>query len=106
MAHIGWLVLVAVLLVAPGRGQGVNPAHPTEINAQKHVSPDEMRERASNAQLQQDAKELAGLCNAVSTDMDGVQHGVLSKDLLDRLKRMERLSKRVREQLSKSASVR
>jgi len=98
---VSLFLVTVVLLVFPTMSQNVNPAHPAEIGVQKHVSPDEMRERAANAQLQKDAKELNALCTAVSGDMDGIQHGDMSKDLLDRLKRMEKLSKHMREQLSR-----
>jgi len=59
-----------------------------------------MRTHAVTIQLQKDAKELAGLCASVSDDMDHVKQGILSKDALEKLKRMEKLSKRVREELS------
>ena len=56
----------------PLLSQNVNTMHPEEISAQKHPSPDDMRARAANVQLQKDAKELAELCSSVSSDMDGV----------------------------------
>jgi hypothetical protein len=59
----------------------------------------------SNLQLQKDAKELAELCASVASDMDGVKQGLLSKDVLEKLKRVERLSKRVREQLTRSSTA-
>ena len=59
----------------------------------------------SNFQRQKDAKELAELCASVPSDMDGVKQGLLSKDVLEKLKRVEKLSKRVREQLTRSSTV-
>ena len=64
-----------------------------------------MRTRVNNLQLQQDAKELAELCAALPKDMDGVKQGLLSKDVLERLKRVEKLSKRVREELMRTSST-
>jgi hypothetical protein len=61
-----------------------------------------MRARAANVQLQKDAKELAELCAAMPSDLDGVKQGLMSKDMLEKLKRMEKLSKHVREQLQSS----
>jgi hypothetical protein len=99
-------LLLGVLLVAvPLPSQNVNPMHPVEIQVQKHPSPEDIRVRASNAQLQKDAKELAGLCTAVSEDMDEVKQGLLSKNLLEKLKRMEKLSKRVREELTQTSTA-
>jgi len=77
--------------------------HPEEISVQKHTSPDDMRARAANVQLQKDAKELADLCASVPGDLDGVKQGLMSKDLLEKLKRMEKLSKRVRELLTQTS---
>jgi hypothetical protein len=85
--------------------QNVNPMHPVEIQAQKHSSPDDMRARVANVQLQKDAKELAELCSSVTRDLDGVKQGLLSQDLPEKLKRVEKLSKRVREQLTRSSTM-
>jgi hypothetical protein len=79
--------------------------HPEEIQVQKHPSPEDIRARASNAQLQKDAKELAGLCATVSEDMDHVKQGLMSKDLLEKLKQMEKLSKRVRGELTQTSTA-
>jgi hypothetical protein len=79
--------------------------HPQEIEVQKHSSPEDIRARAANLQLQKDAKELSGLCALVSDDMDHVKQGLLSKDALEKLKRMEKLSKRVREELTHNSTA-
>lgn len=98
-------LLVGVVVVpAALRSQNVNPMHPEEIQVQKHKSPEDMRERLANVQLQKDAKELAELCASVPGDMDGVKHGLLAKDLLEKLKRVEKLSKHVREQLTRASA--
>lgn len=66
----------------------------------QHVpTPEELRARVSNAQVQKDVKELAELCNQVHSDVEGLQQGMLGKEVVERLKRVEKLSKRVREQL-------
>jgi len=90
-----------VLVTASMPGQNVNPMHPEEIQAQKHASPDDMRSRAANVQLQKDAEELKALCTSVTSDMEGVKKGMLAQSALDNLKRMEKLSKRVRDQLGR-----
>ena len=96
---VGFVIIPVAL-----RTQNVNPMHPEEIQVQKHASPEDMRARVANVQLQKDAKELAELCASVPGDMDGVKQGLLSKDLLEKLKRVEKLSKHVREQLTPRAS--
>ncbi len=99
------LLLVVLLVAVPFPAQNVNPMHPEEIEVQKHASPEDMRARAGSVQLQKDAKELAGRCASVSEDMDRMKQGLLSKDLLEKLKRLEKLSKRVREELSQGSTA-
>jgi hypothetical protein len=97
------LLLIALALTAvPLPSQNVNPMHPEEIHAQKPTSPDDMRARAANLQLQKDAKDLSDLCASVAHDMDGVKQGLMAQDLVEKLKRLEKLSKRVSEQLARS----
>jgi hypothetical protein len=46
-------LLVGVVVVpAALRTQNVNPMHPEEIRVQKHASPEDMRERLADVQLQ------------------------------------------------------
>ena len=97
------LLVGVVIIPVAMRTQNVNPMHPEEIQVQKHASPDDMRARVANVQLQKDAKELAELCASVPGDIDGVKQGLLSKDLLEQLKRVEKLSKHVREQLTRAS---
>jgi len=101
------LCLLAGVLVVPAalRSQNVNPMHPVEIQVQKHMSPEEMRDRLANVQLQKDAQELAELCASMPGDMNGVKQGLLSKDLPEKLKRVEKLSKHVREQLTRTSAL-
>ncbi len=49
--------------------------------------------------VQQDANELAALSSAIQSDLLKVQRGVFVKDLNDNLKKMEKLSKRLRKEM-------
>lgn len=99
-------LMIRVLLIAvPLSSQNVNPMHPEEIHVQKHSSPDDIRARVASLQFQKDAKELAQLCASIPDEMNGVNQGLVSKDLLEKLKRVEKLSKRVREQLTRASPV-
>jgi hypothetical protein len=95
------VLLIAVTLAS----QNVNVKHPEEFQVQKQLSPDDMRARVANLQLQKDAKELAELCASVPSDMDGLKQGLMSQDVLEKLKRVEKLSKRVREQLARASTA-
>ena len=80
----------------------MNLKHPDEVAVQKQTTPEEMRDRAARLQLQKDVKELSDLCASIPPDMDGVKQGVMSKDVLEKLKLVEKLSKRVREELTQA----
>jgi hypothetical protein len=94
----------AVVAVVPLAAQNPNILHPQEIEVQHHASPEEIRDRQSKPQFQKDSKELSDLCVSIPADLDSLRRGVLGKDVLDKLKRMEKLSKRVREELSRTGS--
>jgi len=99
------LWLGSLLFAVFVQGQGVNTMHPPEIDAQKHASPEDLRDRMGDVQFQRDAKELAEICASVREDMDGLKQGLVSKDLAEKLKRMEKLSKHVREQLTRPSGT-
>jgi hypothetical protein len=96
------VVLGVFLVAAPLASQNVNTMHPQQIEAQKLPSPEDLRAKSASAQFQKDVKELAELCASVASDMDRVKQGLLAKDAPEKLKRMEKLSKRVREGLSQT----
>ena len=52
------------------------------------------------AKLKQEADELAQLSARVPSDLAQVAHGQLPKDLADKLKRIEKLAKTLRNQLT------
>ena len=96
-----WLLLGVSLAAVSQQNQNLNMAHPQELSVQHHATAEEIRDRASGMQFQKDVKELSDLCAAVPRDMDGLKQGVLPKEAIDRLKRIEKLSKHVREQLTR-----
>jgi hypothetical protein len=49
--------------------------------------------------IQHDAEELSGLSASVQSDLQQLGKGLLAKDLDARLKKMEKLSKRLRQEL-------
>lgn len=51
-------------------------------------------------QLQREAREMVDLSQSVLNDMDSVSHGLLPKDLHDKLKRIEKLSKHLRSEVA------
>lgn len=95
-----FVLLGLSLVVSPARTQDVNLRHPGEIHSGQASSTDAVRARMNNIHLQKDAKELADLCASIPGEMDGVRQGLLPKDVLENLKRLEKLSKHVRMELT------
>jgi hypothetical protein len=95
------LLVGASVCALAQQNQNLNVGHPQEISVQHHATAEELRDRVAKAHFQKDIQELTDLCNSVPHDMDALKQGVLSKDVIDRLKRMEKLSKQVREQLAR-----
>jgi hypothetical protein len=56
--------------------------------------------RVDPLQLQREARELADLAQTVPLDVDKMNHGLLPKDAGEKLKRIEKLAKRLRGELA------
>jgi hypothetical protein len=52
------------------------------------------------AQLQKEAEDLARTAQTVSDDMNALRKGMLPKDLIQKLKHIEKVSKRLRSEVS------
>jgi hypothetical protein len=50
--------------------------------------------------IQHDAADLSALSGSVHTDLEQLQKGMLAKDLGQKLKKMEKLSKRLRQEMA------
>jgi hypothetical protein len=81
---------------APGPLPGTRPA---ELPPDRQTSALASRSPEDIARLQQDAKELAELSASIPSDIDHVSKGMLPKDVLEKLKRVEKLSKHLRNEL-------
>jgi len=101
--------LVFLLLLLPPQQlppmTGNPPAHQQEerrlpIDQPEVVTPPSAHRRIDGAQLLREANELAKLANEVPPLVEQVNKGLLSKDLNDRLKRIEKLSKQLHRDLS------
>jgi hypothetical protein len=92
------LLLCASAALAQGRGWP-KPPEPADRTQVKAATPDS-RPRIDPLQLQREARELSDLANSIPTDMDRVSHGLLPKDTIDKLKRIEKLSKHLRGELN------
>ncbi len=104
------LLTLWVGLCLAGWGQGVPgilhpPGAQAEEKAQRRFEkdmppPPQVRSAPSPQQLQREADELVGLAQSVPSQIQQVQRDVLPKELIDKLKRIEKLSKQLRSELS------
>ena len=63
-------------------------------------SADTPSRRLDLIQLQRDADDLARTAQTIPTDVASVRKGMLPKDVIDKLKQIEKLSKRLRTELN------
>lgn len=66
-------------------------ATPEQITLTKHIDP---------LQLQKEADDLARTAQTIPSDVASVRKGVLPKDVIEKLKQIEKLSKRLRTELN------
>ncbi len=99
-------VLLGLCLLA--RGQSVPPGAPVPPGYGPppptiYVPPYSARPpvpRADPAALQHEAKELLDLAHSVQPDIESLKSGLLPRDLVEKLKRIEKLSKRLRSEIA------
>lgn len=73
----------------PPMGRPVQWQHPTpEVSPEQHARG-----------VQQDAQQLSELSSSIQEDLQKLQKGMLTKDLHDKLKKMEKLAKRLRQDM-------
>lgn len=79
---------------------GVHRAQHFEDTHPMDTAPPEPRRTINLAKLKHDASELAELAGSVPPDVEQTTKGVLPKDLAAKLKRIEKLAKQLRGQLT------
>jgi hypothetical protein len=96
--------LLLGLLVTAAAPQ--NPGHhfptpPEPLDPQAPAKqPSAPSRRLDLAQLQRDADELARTAQTIPSDVASVRRGMLPKDVIEKLKQIEKLSKRLRTELN------
>jgi hypothetical protein len=79
---------------------GIRQADKATDQADRDIPPPLIHARKQSPDLQQEAGELAQLAQSIPAEVEQVNHGVLPKDLSNKLKRIEKLSKRLRNDLT------
>ena len=102
---------VLALILASGQKMGPTlptttphtepPRAPLPIDEPPVVVRGERRQALNSAKVKEQADELAKLAQSIPTDINKVTGGQLPKDLIARLKQIEKLSKELRSQISR-----
>jgi len=72
------------------RNQAVGPESPTEIDQQ----------RVRMAAVNHDAADLSSLTASLQSDLQQLQKGMLARDLEQKLRKIEKLSKKLRQEMA------
>ena len=83
---------------SPGRGFP-KPPDPLETQTTQNAPPVPVR-HIDLEQLQKEADDLARTADTIPSDMASVRKGMLPKDVINKLKQIEKLSKRLRNELN------
>jgi len=96
------LLVVSVALAQKAIPPGVRQADKAEAQTEKNVPPPtEPARPADITKLKRDADQLAGLAQSIPADLENVQKGKLPKDLIEKLKQIEKLSKLLRHEITR-----
>jgi hypothetical protein len=98
------LPLILALLAAPAIPQGTKnnyPTPPPPLNSTtREKEPATLRRRVDLAKLQREADELSRMSQTIPSDVASVRKGMLPRDVIEKLKQIEKLSKRLRTELN------
>jgi hypothetical protein len=101
MKIAGVLASAVLVCTSLATAQSGFPKPPEPADRNETISPPiAPKPRIDTLQLQRDARELSDLAKSLPSDMDRVSHGLLPKDTIDKLKRIEKLSKRMRGEIN------
>jgi hypothetical protein len=105
-----FLFIVLLVCVHPALGQAKDvyipgiPPPPASMDPDHGKTPqDESKlpqRHVDLMKLQQEADDLARTAQTIPTDVAGVRQGTMPKDIIEKLKRIEKLSKRLRSELN------
>ncbi len=79
--------------------RGIHEAEQATEQSERNIPPPQISPRRDPRQRQRDANELSQLAQSLPADIEQVDRGILPKDLADKLKRIEKLSKKLRREL-------
>jgi hypothetical protein len=100
-------VLLLILLISSSAlsqkpvPQGIRQADAAEAQTQSNIPPpSSVHPRVDAAKLRQEADELAKLAQTIPPAIANVQNGIMPKNMVESLKRIEKLSKNLRSEMN------
>jgi hypothetical protein len=93
------VLLTALLCGGQNRDGPILTPAPNTTEIRRDPTPIAPIRRIDPARVRNRADELAKLASGIPSDIDQVGKGLLPKDLNDKLKRIEKLSKQLRQEL-------
>ena len=92
--------LTTVIASAQRRPTYPHPPAPAQPQASARMATQTRKSSMDNLQLEREARELSDLAKSVPPDIEQVKRGLLPKDTVEKLKRIEKLSKHLRGELA------
>jgi hypothetical protein len=99
-----WVIVFAavMLLCCYLLAQSRFPSPPPPMEPAPPPRPAKTRvQRNDPLELQREAREVSDLARTIPADVDNVNRGIISKDLGEKLKRIEKLSKQLRSDVAR-----
>ena len=93
------LLFCAFSTVAQEKRNMSPPPEPMNVEPKPSSDDKTLQRRLDLAQLQQEADDLARTAQTIPSDVASVRKGILPKDVIEKLKQIEKLSKHLRTEL-------
>jgi len=105
VTKLRWIATLLLLASVEASGQHrptyPHPPQAADTAAVENVQPQRSpRAHLNPAELQHEVQELSSLAQDLTQDIDAVNRGLLPKDTVSKLKRMEKLAKRLRKEIA------
>jgi len=106
VAKLLWSVPLLLLFASVEASGQHRPTYPHPPQASdtatvENVQPQpSQRTHLNPAHLQEEVQELSSLAQELNQDIDAINHGLLPKDTVGKLKRVEKLAKRLRKEIA------
>lgn len=94
------LGLSLVMAVAQTAHHMPTPPEPLDPQSQQSQQPQTPTRHIDFVQVQKEADDLARMSQTIPADVASARKGMLPKDVIEKLKQIERLSKRLRAELN------